>query len=81
MSFNTSRHRVINVGTLNPVNRYSLGTTALNRTEGERNLGVFVTTDLKVRKVCISTRSRDNRVLSFINRTVSNTNAEVIRKL
>lgn len=49
MSFDTSKCRVLNVDTHNPPYRHSLDTTVLYRTEGERDLGVLVTSDLKVR--------------------------------
>ncbi len=42
-----------------------------DRTDCERDLGVLVKADLKLREQCISARNKANRVLGFINRTIT----------
>ena len=42
---------------------------------------MLVSSDLKVRKQCVSVRNRANRFLGFNNRTVTNKSEEVILKL
>ena len=81
MDFNITKCSVLNVGSRNPVNSYNLDNVTIGRTECERDLGVLVSPDLKFRKQCISARSRANRVLGFIARTVTNKSAEMILKL
>ncbi len=41
----------------------------------------YVNSDLKLREQCISVRNKANRVLDFINRTVTNRSADVILRL
>ncbi len=75
MSFNINKCSVLNVGTRNPLHEYSLDSTAMGRADCERHLGMLVNSDLKLREQCISARNKANKVLGFINRTVTNRSA------
>ena len=46
-----------------------------------RDLDVQVSSDLRPRKQCIEAKSRFNRVLGFITRSIKSRSAEVILKL
>ncbi|XP_050709631.1 uncharacterized protein LOC126994346 [Eriocheir sinensis] len=82
MNFNITKCSVPSVGTRNPLHGYSLDSTAIGRSECERDLGVLVNSDQQLRKQCISARNRANRVLGFIiKRTVTSRSAEVILRL
>ena len=81
MEFNIDKCSVMNVGRKNPGNRYTISNVSLKRSEGEKDLGVRVSPDLRPRKQCIEARNRANRVLGFITRSVKSRSAEVILKL
>ncbi len=66
MSFNINKCSVLSVGTRNPLHEYSSDSAAISRTDCERDLGVLVNSDLKLREQCISARNKANRVLGFI---------------
>ncbi len=63
VNFNITKCSVLSVGTRNPLHGYSLDSTAIGRTDCERDLEVFVNSDLKLSKQCISARNKANRVL------------------
>ncbi len=50
MNFNITKCSVLSVGPRNPIHGYSLDSTAIGRSECERNLGVLVNSDLKTKK-------------------------------
>ncbi len=50
LSFNISKCSELSIGTRNPVHGYSLDSTAIGRTDCERDLGVYVNSDLKLRE-------------------------------
>ncbi len=62
INFNINKCSVLSIGTRNPVHGYSLDSTVMGRTDSERDLGVLVNSDLKLRKQCISARNKANRV-------------------
>ena len=53
----------------------------IGKSNSEKSLGVLVSQDLRPREQCISARNKDNRVLDFITRNVSNRSADVILRL
>ncbi len=77
MSFSINKCIVLSIGTRNPLHGYSLHSTAIGRTDCERDQGVLLNSDLKLRKHCISARNKANRVLDFLNRTVTNRSADL----
>ena len=81
MNFNTDKCKVLQIGKTNTNVKYKLGNTEIENSVCEKDLGVFVSNDLKPRKQCISVRNKANRILGFISRSVSNRTADVILKL
>jgi len=82
MSFNVSKCKVLHVGRSgNDGFGYEMGKDWVEEVSVERDLGVFVTSDLKSGKQCLEARNRANRMLGIINRNVSYKSKRVIRKL
>ena len=81
MDFNHGKCREMNVGRKNPPNRYNISKVTLNRSEGVRDLGVQVSSDLRLRKHCIEARNRANRLIGFIGRSIKSRSIEIILKL
>ena len=53
----------MNVGSLNPHNRYNISRVMLNRSECERDSGIQVSSDLRPRKQSNEARNQANRLL------------------
>ena len=81
MQFNISKCKVLSVGRGNPHNKYTLNQEELVGSEYEKDLGVTVDSDLRLRKQCIEARNKANRVLGFIFRSVKSRSSDVILKL
>ena len=81
MSFNAEKCKVLRLGRPNLDEKYKLNNTELGNSEFERDLGVLVSSDLKPSNHCINARNKDNRILGFISRSVSNRTAEIFLKL
>lgn len=81
MQVNLSKCRVLSVGRGYPHSRYTLSHEELVGSEDERDLEVIVNSDLCLRKHCIETRNKANKVLGFILRSVKSVSPDVILKL
>ena len=81
MKFNINKCKVLNVGRGNPHNKYTLNQEELESSEYEKDLGVIINSDLRLRKQCLEARNKANRVLGFIFRSVKSRSPEVILKL
>ena len=81
MQFNINKCKVLSVGRGNPHSRYTLNNETLVGTGQEKDLGVIVSSDLRLRKQYIEARNRANRVLGFIFRSVQSRSPDVILKL
>lgn len=71
MALNIGRCRVMNLGTENQYNKYTLRNVPLKESG----------TDLRPQKQCVVARNRANRVLEFIYRSVKSRSERVILKL
>ncbi len=81
MQFSVGKCSIMSAGRTNSVYNYCLNDTSLSRSMCWRDLGVLVNCDLRPRALCVQARSRANRVVGFISRSVSKRNVEVILKL
>ena len=81
MQFSINKCKVLSVGRGNPHNKYTLNQEELVGSEYEKDLGVIVDSDLRLRKQCIEARNKANRVLGFIFRSVKSRSSDVILKL
>ena len=71
MLFNAEKCKVMHFGAGNKLFSYNLGGGCLAVSEGERDLGVNVSIDLKVSKQCMKAAATANCVLGMISRTIS----------
>ena len=81
MQFNINKCKVLSVGRDNPRSKYTLNHEEVVRSEYEKDLGVIVNSDLRLRKQCLEARNKANRVLGFIFRSVKSRRSDVILKL
>ena len=81
MQFNVDKCSIMSVGkNTGPVD-YKINDSTLERTCSVKDLGVQVSNNLRPREQCMIARNKANRMLGFINRSVTNRSSEVILKL
>ena len=69
MEFNVNKCNVINLDKDNLDHSFTLRNVSLKKSDCERNLGVMVSSDLRLRKQCVGARNSANRVFRFITRS------------
>ena len=81
MQFNVDKCSIMSIGkNIGPVD-YKINDITLERTCSVKDLGVQVSNNLRPREQCMIARNKANRMLGFINRSVTNRSSEVILKL
>ena len=81
MKFNVDKCKVLSIGDVNRETRYQMNNDAIEKSDCERDLGVMISRNLKPSKQCVFARNKANKVLGFIQRSVSYKTSEVILKL
>ena len=81
MKFNLDKCKTLHVGNGNGRYSYTLGNHTLSEVQSERDLGVFVSSDLKSKKQCVETVRRANRVLGSIARNFDFKTKDIILPL
>ena len=81
MEFNVEKCKVLKMGETDERTSYSLNNIEIGSSLCEKDLGVFVSSNLKPEENCIAVRNKANRILGFISRSVSNRTEDVILKL
>ena len=81
MLFNKEKCNVVHFGSDNINAAYDLGGATLSVADVERDLGVLISSDLKVEQPCIKASKTANRVLGMISRSISNKSKDIILKL
>ena len=81
MLFNVEKCHVIHFGSSNMKASYVLNGETLSVATEERDLGIIVSSDLKVAKQCAKSISTANRVLGMISRTITNKSKQIILNL
>ena len=81
MKFNTDKCKVMHIGKNNPRHVYLMNNTALIPVEEEKDLGIIINNDMKPSKQCTSAANKANRMLGFINRSLTYKNEQNVIKL
>ena len=68
MEFNTKKCKVMHVGRRNPGHSYNMNGTPLSVCQGERDIGLHVSSDLKPGTQCTEAARRANAILTQISR-------------
>ena len=81
MKFNVDKCKVMHVGRRNLNSTYVMNDMALGSINEEKDLGVFITDDLKWSTHCQQAYTRANRVLGMINRTITSRDKRILLSL
>lgn len=81
MHFNFKKCKVMHIGSNNLQLQYFMSTTHLDSVDSEKDLGVVISSDLKVSNQCIKAYAKANKILGVINRTIESKSVEIMIKL
>src|SRR6516225_4121001 len=81
MSFNSDKCKIMHVGKLNSKSSYALNGKVLQEVGEEKDLGVIITSDFKVKDQCDSVANKGNKILGLIKRTFVSRNRKVMLQL
>jgi len=81
MKFNVSKCKVMYTGPSNNNYLYSMNGQTLNEVAERKDLGITISSNLKVANHCQHACSKDNRMLGLIKRTVKHKNISVMVQL
>jgi hypothetical protein len=81
MQFNIEKCKVMHFGKGNVHQVYSMGGTKLQSVVEEKDLGVWISEDMKVAKHCSYAYSRANRMLGIIYRNIENKTVDIMLRL
>lgn len=81
MSFNVEKCKVMGLGFRNKKVSYLINGRVLERVHEEKDLGIVISSDLKVGRQCAKAASKGNQILGMIYRTFSTRDRGVMLKL
>jgi len=81
MDFNTSKCKVLHIGSGNHLFQYELNGHVLSSSKEEKDLGVIVTDHLKSTSHCQAAYSKANRVLGMIKITIAYKSVDILLPL
>ncbi len=81
MSFNESKCAVMHFGNANPKYSYYMGGTELKHSKEEKDLGVYITENMKFTKHCAEAVKKANKIIGMIKRKFMNFDEEVMMML
>jgi len=81
MLFNVLKCKTMHFGKKNCCHDYQMNGVTLESVEEEKDLGVIITSDLKVSSQCAQAYSKANKMLGVINRTIKYKSEEVMMSL
>jgi hypothetical protein len=81
MPFNTDKCTVMHIGRANGLANYSLLGSQIPTTNLEKDLGVFISADLKFSRQCAEVEKKANKVLGYIGRQFKSRDKEIILTL
>src|SRR5678816_4586531 len=81
MNFNSKKCKVLHLGYSNKCFNYDMNGEWLESVDQEKDLGVIISSNLKVANQCLEARNKANKMLGIINRNVVYKSKEVISKL
>ena len=70
MDFNVQKCKVMHVGKRKDSCSYSMGGMKLTEEEAEKDLGVWISSDMKCSQQCVQAFNKASRVMGMINRTI-----------
>ena len=70
MLFNVDKCKVMHFGRTNESLSYYMNGTKLDKVTEEKDLGVWISIDLKASQQCVQACSKANRILGVLNRTI-----------
>jgi len=78
MSFNVSKCKVMHTGKRNQSFDYVMEGQSLEKSSTEKDLGVYLSCDLKSASHCIEANVKGNKMLGFVKRTVESRDPQVL---
>ena len=81
MNFNGKKCKVLHEGYSNEGFNYEMNWDWLDPVDQEKDLGVIISSNLKVSDQCLETKNRANKMLVIINRNVVYKSKEVMSNL
>ena len=81
MLFNTSKCKVMHIGTSQKKYPYYMSNQQLEDVTQEKDLGILISNNLKVSQQCQSARSKATRILGIINRTIVFRHPDIMLRL
>ena len=81
MNFNSKKCKVLHLGYSNKSFNYDMNGDWLESVDQEKDLGVIISSNLKVANQCLEANNKANKMLGIINRNVVYKSKEVISKL
>ena len=81
MNFNSKKCKVLHLGYSNKEFNYDMNGDWLESVDQEKDLGVIISSNLKVANQCLEARNKANKMLGIINRNVVYKSKEVVSKL
>ena len=81
MAFNFKKCKVMRIGKYTHAYEYRMKSHGIEEVHLEKDLGILISSDLKVSPQCINACAKANKVLGMINRTIVNKTTEVMVRL
>jgi len=81
MVFNVGKWKVTHFSRSNPSNDYFMKKQKLESTQIEKDLGILISSDLKVSQQCQQAYAKASKSLGMINRTITNKPTKILLQL
>ena len=81
MKFDFDKCHILHIGNSNPHENDKMGNTLINSVDAEKDLGVLVSSDLKLSKHCIEVTKTANKLIDFIGRSFTFKSEKIILAL
>ena len=78
LPFNADKCTTLHIGSQNPETDYSLGGVLLGKTSSEKDLGIFIDSDLKFRRQAASATAKASQILALIRRSFQAIDCETL---
>ena len=81
MLFNTKKCKVMHIGKKNSHHEYLMNRHKLEQVDYEKDLGVFISEDMKKAKQCGQAYAKANRMLGLLKRTIKYRSEDIMLRL
>jgi hypothetical protein len=78
MDFNLEKCKVMHIGFKNPQASYTFMGAQLNSTDLEKDLGIYISSNLKVNKQCVEAEKKAMKILRYIKRQFTYRTEEIV---